>query len=171
MRPLIVPDAPELRNALMNELRHYENARYLHRLHCLVLVEGAYSCDKVAKCFGESARSIERWIHRFEDQGLEGLSDHRTMAHPGSRTLTQPQLNSLGQDLRKNPFSLGYATRRWTGKLLRSHLEHRYGVTFSLRHCQRLLRKRIHESPQEHATGRLSRDAGCRGDSPQTRIG
>lgn len=139
-RPLEVPDVSTLRDALRDEIRHSAHARFLHRLHCMVLVGEGHNCYAVANCFGESPRALERWVHRCEKFGVDGLRE-QPKAIPGSTKLTQAQLHSLEQNLRDSPGELGYESCEWTGGLLRTHLERAHNVTLSVRHCQRLLRR------------------------------
>ena len=138
MRPLRVPDTPTLRDALREELHHSAHARYLNRLQCLLLVACGHTCYEVAKCFGESPRSVERWIHRYEEQSLDGLKDHPRTSR-GSRKLTLPILRALERDLQSSPNELGYREQRWTGRLVAIHLEREYRVQLSPRHCSRIL--------------------------------
>ena len=139
MRALRVPDIPTLRDALREELHHSAHARYLNRLHCLLLMGCGHSCYQIAKCLGESPRALELWVHRYREEGINGLKDHPRATGRGSRKLTQPQLKALEQDLLKRPDGLGYEKQRWDGALLKSHLEREYSVSFSARHCRRLL--------------------------------
>lgn len=140
MTPLSVPDAPKLRDLLRREINDSSHARYLNRLHCLLLIACGHNCYEVAHYFGESPRTLELWIHRYEEAGIDGLKD-RPRGGPGSRKLTTPQLSALEVDLREHPGELGYAQSAWSGKLLVTHLERKYNVRLSVRHAQRLLRR------------------------------
>ena len=46
--------------ALWHEGEHSPQSRFVHRLHCLLLVGTGQSCYQVAKVFGDDPRSIER---------------------------------------------------------------------------------------------------------------
>lgn len=104
MQPLRISEAPPLRARLREELRHSGHARYLNRLHCLLLVAQGCTCHEVAACFGESARAVERWVHRYEEAGIDGLRELPRGA-PGARKLTGPQLQGLKVDLQHAPAS------------------------------------------------------------------
>jgi transposase len=140
MQPLRISKAFRLQATLRDELRHCAYARYLNRLHCLLLVAEGHTCYEAARCFGESARAVERWVHRYEEGGIEALRDLRRGA-PGSRKLTSPQIRALALELQGSPRELGYEHGRWSGSLCAHHILRRYGIRLSLRHCQRLLRQ------------------------------
>jgi transposase len=113
--------------------------RFLHRLHCVLLIAEGRSCYEDARWYGEDPRTIERWVHALNGYGIEGLREH----HGGGRPtkLTDEQLQYLALDLQKPPRVCGYPERRWSGKLLMQYLEDRYGVKLSARQCQRIMRR------------------------------
>ena len=131
-------DLTPLRAALAELWLRGGELRRMHRLHVLLLVSLGRSCYEVAAWFGENPRTIERWVQRYEAQGLEGLQDHHHGGRPSK--LSAEQAPRLEQQLRQAPPLLGYGQARWSGKLLCRHLEEHYGLRFSLRQCQRLMR-------------------------------
>jgi transposase len=139
-RPLKVGDEHLLQAALRRERNHSAHARYVDRLICLLLVGRGHTCYEVASCLGQSPRAVERWVHRFEAEGPDGLKERARAAGSGSRTLTARQVASVASDVARSPRVLGYEARSWTGPLLARHLGNEYHVTLSVRHCQRLLR-------------------------------
>lgn len=58
--------------------------RFLHRLHCLLLIAEGRSCYEVARWFGEDPRTIERWVHALDWYGIEGLREHHAGGRPPS---------------------------------------------------------------------------------------
>lgn len=113
--------------------------RCSHRLHAVLLVSAGHSCYQVAHWLGDAARSVERWVHAYEDLGLQGLGPHPGAGRPPR--LTPAQHLQLDRDLGQPPSATGLAQGRWTGKLLARHLEGHFGVLLSQRQCQRLLRR------------------------------
>lgn len=111
--------------------------RYAHRLHAVLLVGVGHSCYQVALWLGDDARSIERWVHAFEAQGVDGLKGHPGSGRPAR--LTPGQRAQLALDLASEPGDHGYSQPRWSGKLLAQHLAKQFGVGLSQRRCQRLL--------------------------------
>ena len=121
--------------------------RFLHRLHCIVLVGQGCSYPQVSEWFGEHPRTIERWVHRLREYGLDGLKDDHKSGRPTK--LDDDQKQVLENDIVKQPFELGYQTKNWNGQLLKIHLKDKYGIDLGLRQCQRLLgqlKRDIHSS-------------------------
>jgi transposase len=139
MRKLQIEDAEVMRIAIQQEIARTEESRYDHRLHGLLLVTAGQSCREVAELFGENATTVQRWVRRFEQGGLEGLRDGERPGRP--RTLDAAQWRKLQTDLRKTPRDFGLAATLWDGPLLSEHLHRRFGVELGVRQCQRLFRR------------------------------
>ena len=138
MHKLEITTPAAVQAALRHEGEHSSQSRFVHRLHCLLLVGTGRSCYEVAEVFGDDPRSVERWVREFQQHGIEGL---REKAHLGRHaTLADAQLQQLAVALKSVPRELGYAADAWNSKLLRAEILRRYGVTLSGRHCQRLFR-------------------------------
>jgi transposase len=123
------------------ELSASELAAYHHRLHALLLLINGLSCRQVAELLGENTRTIQRWLTRFEEQGLDGLNNCK---RSGSRpTFTARQMVKIRQYVLTNSSQLTSRgrLRRWNGKLLSEYLSLEYGVVLGVRQCQRLLTK------------------------------
>jgi transposase len=118
--------------------RHSPELRWLHRAHCVLMASHGMGCGEVARLFGGSPRSIERWMRAYERAGEEALRDH----HGGGRPRRAPPetLTAVAQALASAPRSLDYPDQRWTGRLLQRHLREAFGVALGIRQCQRLMR-------------------------------
>ncbi len=139
MRKLRPMNEEAIRATLASEVHRSSELRVLHRLHAVLLVSVGCNCYEVAHWFGEDPCSVERWIHAYEQQGLEGLREHRRGGRPTQ--LSPQQVKQLAVQLAADPAQAGYAHPRWSGKLLALHLERCFDLCFSQRHCQRLLRR------------------------------
>ena len=139
MRKLEVSDTTILQATLKKEIAHHSEQRFLHRLHCVLLVGHGFSCYQVAEWFDEHPRTVERWVHYFQEYGIVGLRDEQKTGRPTK--VRDDQLRQLVNDILTDPVELGYGLRTWGGKLLHVHLERCYGVKLSVRQCQRLLRQ------------------------------
>src|SRR5580700_11389390 len=73
MRPLTVPDAENVILALQDEIRRSDESRYDHRLHGLLLVAQGMTAPEVSRMLGDSPRTVQYWLRRFEEEGLSGL--------------------------------------------------------------------------------------------------
>jgi transposase len=136
MRKLVISDAEVMRIAIRQEIGRSEESRYDHRLHGLLLVASGHSCGEVAELFDEDARTIQRWVQRFERGGLEALRDAERSGRPCS--LDARQWRRLGAELRRSPREFGHEQNLWDGKLLSQHLKVRYKVKLGVRQCQRV---------------------------------
>ena len=136
MRKLEIADPEIMRIAIQQEIVRSDESRYDHRLHGLLLVAGGQSCQQVAETFGENPRTVQRWVKRFEEYGLDGLREGERPGRPA--TLDVKQWAALGRDMRRTPAEFGHAAHLWDGKLLSEHLRQRYGVKLGVRQCQRI---------------------------------
>ncbi len=139
MRKLEIENAEVMQVAIRQEIARSEESRYDHRLHGLLLVAKGESCRAVAELFDEDARTVQRWVQRFEEHGFEGLREGERPGRP--RTLDSRQWQRVAGELRRSPREFGHAANLWDGKLLGEHLRKRHGVSLGVRQCQRLFRK------------------------------
>jgi transposase len=136
MRRLEISDAEIMQVALQQEIVRSEESRYDHRLHGVLLVCSGMSTYEVAELFGQSPRTVQYWVQRFERRGFAGLQDTQRPGRP--TTLDPATLERVGKDLRRDPRELGHTQTLWDGKLLSHHLAATYGVHLGVRQCQRL---------------------------------
>jgi transposase len=139
---LTLASAPRLRELLRSVVSASDEQRFLHRLHCALLVAEGRSCYEVARWFGEDPRTVERWVHALDMNGIEGLKEHHAGGRPAR--ISAGLLESLTLDLCEAPDRAGYPEPAWSGRLLKRLLEDRYGIKLSPRQCQRLLRRLRH---------------------------
>jgi len=136
MRKLKIKDAEIMRIAVQQEIVRSEESRYDHRLHGILLVCSGLSCHEVAKLFGQGPRTIQYWVHKFEESGFAGLEE---TPRPGRPSLIDENIRSgVAVDLRCSPRKFGYSQNLWDGKLLSYHLSKQYDVQLGERQCRRL---------------------------------
>lgn len=141
---------------IRREINRDETSRYDHRLHALLLVASGRSCVEVAQWFGENASTVQRWVHRLNANGLEGLHDSGRPGRP--RTLDPVQWRRVESDLRKALKYFGFPARAWDGPTFGEHLRRVYGVDLDLRQCQRLFRQ-MGTRPRRLRTGATTAQA------------
>jgi len=139
---LTLSNAQLIREVIQAALKTSCEPHFLHRLHCMLLIAEGQSCYEVARWFGEHPRTIERWVHALDLNGIEGLREHHAGGRPA--TLAGEQAQRFALDLQKPPNVSGYSKREWSGKLLAQHLAVNYGIKLSVRQCQRMLRRAAH---------------------------
>ena len=139
MEKLQVSNRAALRGVLKDELSESKDFRFLHRVHCVLLVGEGCNCYDLARWFDENPQTIERWVHYCEESGLAGL---RGKQRPGRPTkLNYEQMKALSVAVNNLPRASGYIKSYWGGHLLATHIANQYGVELSDRQCQRILRR------------------------------
>jgi len=139
MRALAIADSAEIVLGLQDEIRRSEESRYDHRLHGVLLVAQGLTCPEVAALLGDSRRTVEYWVHRFEAEGLAGLREGERPGRPSR--LSDQQLHLVSAALRLPPRDSGLEGNLWDGKMLSAYLERECGVALGVRQCQRLFRQ------------------------------
>jgi len=134
MKPLTITDASTIVLGLQDEIRRSEESRYDHRLHGVLLVAQGMSCPEVSRLLGDSPRTVEYWVRRFEERGLAGLMEGERPGRP--RRLTDEQMDEIELVLRQPPEAVGITSGLWDGKGLSAFIKKRYGVTIGVRQCQ-----------------------------------
>ena len=124
---------------LQQEIRRSEDSRYDHRLHGVLLVAQGITCPEVARLLGDAPRSVEYWVHRYEQEGLAGLTEGERSGRP--RRLDEKQIREINRRLRANPSDAGMRVNLWDGKTLSAWIEKTYGIQLGVRQCQRLFRQ------------------------------
>ncbi len=139
MKKLTIADADMIVLALQDEIRRSPDSRYDHRLHAVLLVAQGMSCPEVARLYGDAPRTVEYWVHQFEEEGLSGLIDLERPGRPSR--IGDEQYHEIGEILRQSPLDVGLGTNLWDGKTLSEFIQSRYGITLGVRQCQRLFRR------------------------------
>ena len=146
MHKLEVTHPDVVQAALRHEAAHSPQWRFVHRLHCLLLVGAGRSCYEVAALFGDDPRSIERWVHEFQQFGIEAL---REKPHGGRHgILTTTQMRELELVFQNGPREVGDGAEVWNRALLRAEILQRFGVSMSGRQCGRLFKSVARSRPQ-----------------------
>lgn len=152
----------ELALKLKDEIKASEDARFLHRLHCVQMVAEGQSVMDVAHCFHDDPSTVSRWIRQFKEFGVEGLRDDKKSGRPSQ--LDFDQMKKLKVEISRPPCESGYyGSGGWSGKLLAFHLESVYSITLGLRQCQRLLRNIQDET--DAARAQSEKDSATSSDS------
>jgi transposase len=138
----------KLRSAVRQQVSASRERRFCYRALCVLLIAEGHRPNQVAEWLGEHTRTLERWRKRFLDAGLDGLVDETSPGRPPK--LSSDEWNRLRTELVQPPGNYGLEGKKWQGKVLQRHLASHYGIDFSLRQCQRLL-KQHRQRPAEVA--------------------
>lgn len=139
MKALTLSDSEEMIFALQDEIRRSPDARYDHRLHGVLLVAQGMSCRQAAEALGDAPRTVENWVHRFDQGGFAGLSDGEREGRPSQ--LSPNARAQVEEALRRSPAHYGLPAQLWNGPLLSAFLQKQFEVTLCVRQCQRLFRQ------------------------------
>jgi transposase len=128
MKPLTISD-PDIILGLQDEIRRSEESRYDHRLHGLLLVAHGLSCREVAQLLGDSPRTVQYWVTRFEKEGLAAMVEGERSGRPCA--LGDKQLAEINRVLRQTPKAAG----------LSAFIKKQFRVELGVRQCQRMFRQ------------------------------
>jgi len=123
--------------SIRKEFRRSAEARYMHRLHGVLLVLNGLSTVAAGKLMGDPQRTVAAWVNEFQRHGLRGLCDKEKSGRPAA--LDTAQMKSLKLALRKAPGHEGLESDTWTGALVSAFLKKSFGVNLTVRHSRRLL--------------------------------
>jgi transposase len=103
---------------------------YLRRIAVRAVEEKDYSPEMVADFLNISRSSIYDWLHRYHEEGEEGLD---TKKAPGVPLMITPDIDQwLRQTiLNSTPEAHGYDTVLWTLKILVDLLQKKFGIFVS----------------------------------------
>ncbi len=110
------------------------------RLYAVHQVALGVSSRKLEQLYHVSFKQITNWVHRFEQEGIEGLRDKpRSGRKPA---LSPQQLDELKQVIgAHSPTEYGYNTESWTGPLLIDWISKHFGVTYKKAQIYNIIKK------------------------------
>ncbi|MBX8632049.1 MAG: helix-turn-helix domain-containing protein [Thermoplasmata archaeon] len=146
MKKLTVEEETKTRSLLWQEIKSSAEARYISRVHAVLLACAGLSSYEIAGMLGHSARSVEEWIKRYNKNSLDGLREERRKGRPGA--ISTECFELLVSDIEQDPSEFGYD--EWNCRNLSAHLMRRYGIKLSERQCRRVL-----ERLKERTTGEV----------------
>ena len=136
---LQIRDIEKVKNEIQTYFNANEDARFVRRLDVVALICNGHALNYVAGLFGINSTTVQRWIHRLNESGFQGLKDK---SGRGRRSqINDTDRLKLKSDLEKSPKDLGYDQARWDGKLLSHHLKVQYSVELRVRQCQNLFKQ------------------------------
>ncbi len=136
---LQIRDIEKIKNEIQTYFNANEDARFVRRLDVVALICNGHALNYVAGLFGINSTTVQRWIHRLNESGFQGLKDK---SGRGRRSqINDTDRLKLKSDLEKSPKDLGYDQARWDGKLLSHHLKVQYSVELRVRQCQNLFKQ------------------------------
>ena len=129
------PGAVELRR----EAGRCRDARAARRMLALALVLEGASREEAARAAGMDRQTLRDWVHRYNAEGLAGLSDR---PRPGPRPRLSPEQEAeLVTAVEQGPDPDRDGVVRWRRVDLRALIEARFAVRLHERSVGKLLRR------------------------------
>ena len=91
-----------------------------------------------ARVGGMDRQTLRDWVHRFNEEGPEGLMDRPHTGRP--RQLSEAQMRELAEIVETGPDPVLDGVVRWRRVDLQRVIEERFGVSYSERAISDLLR-------------------------------
>ena len=116
-----------------------KDADAARRMLALALVLDGRSRTEAAQSCGMDRQTLRDWVHRFNDEGLSGLSSRKA---PGARPrLSREQQEEVARLVRSGPDLTEHGVVRWRRADLSKVIETRFGVRLAERSVGALLRR------------------------------
>lgn len=126
---------PDQIKALFNSEDKYKIGLRLYAVYQVSLGKPSRELETL---YNTSFKQILNWVDRFENEGIDGLSDKDGRGR--KPRLTPTQMQRLQELLaRESPGEHGYNTQRWTGPLLLDWIDREFGVRFKKAHIYNLI--------------------------------
>lgn len=120
-------------------LRHVQASRLKDRYQAIWFSHLGKSVQEIARLLDVSEDTVRRWIHRFEEDGFDGLADDYRSGRPPEAT--RRYVERLLELVHIRPLHMGYPRTAWTLALLAAHMEGETGVELSGERIRQLLLK------------------------------
>jgi transposase len=114
------------RNRLVAILHSPPNVKVFLRAKAVDLSAQGWKVPEIADVVQRDRSVVSRWLHRFEEEGIESLWPRKSPGRPPKVTAEFRQ--AADEAVRQNPRDLGYEFTRWTADLLTHHLAETTGV-------------------------------------------
>ncbi len=107
------------------------------RAHMVLLSGRGYSVLEIARVHDCGMDVVRTWLHRYEEQGVEGLEDEPRSGRPPKDPLAS---NIVDAQASQSPRNSGHVQSCWTVALLAAFLATRFGLVLSRASVRRYLK-------------------------------
>jgi len=112
--------------------------QYRQRIEIILLADEGKTQSEICETIGCSPGTARHWILMAKSGQAHKWKDHR-IGRP--QEVNQQYLERLKELVNHSPKEYGYVFRRWTANWLGKHLAREFGIEFSDRHINRLLKQ------------------------------
>lgn len=116
-----------------------QNVREYRRLRAVELFNNGMKAVRIAEVLGVTRGAVSQWLKRYREQGIDSLC-HRVMQKRPAK-LSDSQIERLKAMLSQGAEDFGYSGAVWTARRIRELIEIKFGVKYTVRHVQRLMKK------------------------------
>ena len=129
---LVHPEAS--RDSLLKAVREIPGALSGIKIAALLLTLEGQRPGWIAEVLGLTRQSLNLWMHKVNEKGLESLKPVKRPGRPGR--LTSQVRRELEEHLEKSPEEFGLNRARWDGPTLVVHLKSQFGIHLKVRQAQ-----------------------------------
>ena len=121
----------------LEALRSKAESKTYMRVTAVVLVLKGMSLKEVSGFFGVTERSVYNWVEKADREGFKALSAKKQTGAPCA--LSKEMIEKINFVLDEDPDKHGF--RVWDGPSLSEYIRREFGIDYSVRSCQYLMRK------------------------------
>jgi transposase len=130
-----------------------DGSRFYFRVFAVNMVLSGSLASHVAQMANVSRATVTAWVRAVDQYGFDALKPKPLPGRP--RKLSEEQRASIDAALQSDPKDYGFKV--WDGPSLSAYIKAQFGVTVSVRQCQRL----FHELGYSHIRPQPYPSKGC----------
>ena len=134
--------------SLRSLAKQCRDSRQIRRLLALAAVYDGMNRTEAARVGGMDRQTLRDWVHRFNEEGPEGLTNRKGAGRP--RLLSDEQMRELGEIVETGPDPARDDVVRWRRIDLVGVIEERFGIVCS----ERVISDYLEELGFSHISGR-----------------
>jgi len=127
------------RERLLAYVREVPGAYVGIKIAALLLTQEGQRPGWTTRVLGLSRQSLNTWMHRINEEGLQGLDCKPRTGRPAR--LKSRIRSQLKDHLDKPPSAFGLEKERWDGPTLVVHLKRTFGIQLKVRQAQYWIRR------------------------------
>ena len=130
------------------QAKQAKDSNQARRLLSLAAIQDGLSRTEAAKIGGMDRQTLRDWVHRFNDEGLDGLKDRHGGGTP--RALNRDQTQWIIDQVHRGPDLDKHGVVRWRVIDLCALIKEEFGVTIK----RTAMRRVLHENSLANLTAR-----------------
>ena len=111
-----------------------DESRFHFRVFAVNMVLSGFPASEIAKMAGVSKVAVTGWVKAVDEKGFDALRSKGRTGRPSK--LTDEQMKEIDVALQSDPNIYGF--KLWDGPSLSSFINNKYGISMSVRQCQRI---------------------------------